>query len=178
MLANMKEFSRLKALLRIVDDVSRQKTLTDVYETILNQTTGFFGFDFGCISRVDYISRRIETVMCQSVIPKVVDPARWMSLSSYSWDEADILVDVFRTKRVVTIGARSPDEPPDPRLNEQIYTRFNHADLTRIWVPFVFAEEEGSKDAQVLAIIEAGYHPRHKGGAHTNKKRGGVVVFL
>jgi GAF domain-containing protein len=87
LLGNIEEFRRSKELLKIIDDAPLKNTLGDMYGFILNQTTGFFGFDFGAIAKVDYIGRRVETVMAQSAKPDLVDQTEWMLLSAYGLDE-------------------------------------------------------------------------------------------
>ncbi|MGA9771829.1 MAG: GAF domain-containing protein [Blastocatellia bacterium] len=179
MLGNIEEYRRSKGILKIIDDASNKEALPDIYRFILNQTTDFFGFDFGAISQINHIARRIETVMACSAKPDLVDPNQWMNFSSYAWDEYDILTDVFKRKSDVIIDAAGPGEPRDPRLNEKIYTRFNHGDLARIWVPFKFRRDASGReqDDLVLGIIEAGYH-RHTQERINQQKRDLFVRFV
>lgn len=160
-LGNIEEFRRSKRLLKIIDEASHKESLNEIYDFILRQTTDFFGFDFGAISRVDHIGRRVETVMSHSTKPELVDPSRWIHLSSYGWDGDDILTHVLRSKDWVIIDAAEQGEPRDPRLNKEIYGHFNHQDLARIWVPFIFNKAgrgPAQEDGLVLGVIEAGYH--------------------
>lgn len=165
MLGNITKHRRLKKLLEIIDEVSRQETLPQSYQAILQATTGFFGFDFGTISRIDYMNRMVETVLAHSAKFDLVDPNQWLPLSRYEWNKRDILTDVLNTKSAVIINAATAGEPRDERLNEEIYTRFQHQNLARIWVPFIFRRtandskpNDRQQDDTVLAIIEAGYH--------------------
>lgn len=160
-LANIEEFRRSKGLLKIINAASAKESLDEIYDFILNQTTDFFGFDFGAISRVEHMSRRIEMVKSRTVNPGLIDPEKWRHLSSYQLEGGDILNWVYENKRHEIINADGTGEPRDGRLNEEIYTGFKHRDLARIWVPFIFrkAERGGEqKDDLVLGIIEAGYH--------------------
>lgn len=160
-LGNIDEFRRSKGLLKIIDEASRMESLNEIYDFILRQTTDFFGFDFGAISRVDHIGRKIETVMTRTVRPGLVDPEKWLHLSRYALDGDDILSWVYREKCSVIVNAAAPGERRDPRLNEELYTRFEHEDLVRIWVPFIFSKAGGGRapeDELVLGVIEAGYH--------------------
>lgn len=179
MLSNIEEFRRSKELLRIIDDAPLKDTLSDMYKFILQQTTDFFGFDYGAISKVDHIGRRVETVMAYSAKPDLVDPTEWMNLSSYRLDEYDILTDVIERKKEVIINAAGPGEEHDPRLNMMIYARFNHQDLARIWVPFVFRHAESGSEQRdlVLGIIEAGYH-RQTQERIGQQKRDLFVLFV
>jgi signal transduction histidine kinase/putative methionine-R-sulfoxide reductase with GAF domain len=166
-LANIREMKRSKILINMLDIVSKKETLSEIYEFILKKTTDFFGFDFGSITTVDYNNEEIRTVKCHSIKPELVDPNQWKDLSTYHWNDNDILVDVFHKKKPEVIHALTPGETRDPRLNEYIYTTFNHQDLARIWIPFVFrkesstnlaGDEPGHDDESVLGIIEAGFH--------------------
>jgi len=161
MLGNLEELEQSKGLLRIIDDASLKETLKDTYQSILDQTIQFFGFDFGTISQVDQINQRIETEMVITKNPFLVDPTAWMTWSNYGWNDNDILVDVFKQKEDVIINALKPGEERDPRLNELIFDYFDHKNLARIWVPFIFRRSvgpTGRDDDLVLGIIEAGFH--------------------
>lgn len=177
-LANIEEFRRWKGLPKIIHNASRKVSENEIYDFILNQTTDFFGFDFGAISRVDYMGRRIETVKARTVKPDIVEPEKWKGLSRYPLDEDDILNWVYKNKVHEIIDAAGPGEPRDPRLNENIYIPFNHRDLARIWVPFIFKAGGGGEqeDDLVLGVIEAGYHRQTQ--ERINKQKSDLFVLF
>ena len=161
MLANFGQFKRSRGLPAIIGDVSRASSQDDIYDLILSQTIAFFGFDFCAISRIDKMGRSIEIVKTRTAKPDLVDPERWASMARFPLESKDILNWVQREKRHVIIDAARPGEARDPRLNEAIYTKFDHRDLARIWVPFIFrkfSDQREHEDDLVLGVIEAGYH--------------------
>lgn len=177
-LGNIVEFRRTKELLRILEAAPRKESHGDMLKFILEQTTGLFGFDFGAIYAVDHIRRRIESRSTRTVKRDLVNPEDWKSHSTYSWDDNDILVDVFNNKKEIVIDAAAPGETPDPRLNKEIYSLFKHKNLARIWVPFIFrrSEGEGAQEDLVLGIIEAGYHRQTQ--AHIGQQEKDLFVLF
>jgi hypothetical protein len=105
MLANIEEFNRSRGLPAIIRDASRPTSQDEMYNHILKQTTSFFGFDFGAISRVDHMSRMIQMVKGHSVKEDLVNPTEWMALSGYTLDSDDILGWVYREKKHEIIDA-------------------------------------------------------------------------
>ncbi len=161
MLANIGEFKRSRGLPAIIRDASRALSQDEIYNLILSQTTGFFGFDFGAIARVDHMSRTIEIVKTKTVKPDLVNPEEWAAQARYTLGSDDILSWVQREKKHEIIDAARPGQRRDKRLNEEIYKQFNHRDLARIWVPFIFRKAGVTgeyEDDLVLGVIEAGYH--------------------
>jgi signal transduction histidine kinase len=164
---NKERLVQIERWTKIIQDVVDQETVTALYELILEHTTGYFGFDYGSISRVDSKSKRVKTEICKSVKPHLVDPNRWKDESDYGWDDKDILVDVARNKKSEVISGPAVQLKWDPRLNQHIYDANNHKELVRLYVPFThrsatsaLRDERGSNpiEEKVLGVIEAGYH--------------------
>lgn len=177
-LTNIEEIRLWKGLPKIIRDASHAAAENEIYDFILKQTIEFFGFDFGAISRVDHMSRVIETVKTKTAKRNLVDPEQWRRLSRYPLDSGDILSWVCRRKTHVIIDALGADQARDQRLDENIYTTFRHRDLARIWVPFIFSKagSGGKQDDFVIGVIEAGYH--RKTQEHISKQKSELFVLF
>ncbi|HJP93602.1 MAG TPA: GAF domain-containing sensor histidine kinase [Pyrinomonadaceae bacterium] len=160
--------SQVERLTYLVNDVLDKESLTELYDLILEQTIGYFGFDYGAISRIDYKANQVKTVTGKSAKPKLVDPNQWKAESVYNLTDTDILVDVAKTRRSEVICGPIVEKNWDPRLNKKIYDKYNHKELVRIYVPFIVRKTfnprtplrttQEKTDESVLGIIEAGYH--------------------
>lgn len=160
--------SDISALVQLINDVMSRQTLAELYDLILSQTISYFGFHYGAISRVDAKTGRIKTVSGKSVHEGVIDPNEWKNLSDYGLDSPDILAYIVEKKRSEIISGPEVERQWDDRLNREIYDKYNHKDLVRIFIPFILRktgppgphEEGGAKviEEKVLGVIEAGYH--------------------
>ena len=74
----------------------------------------------------------------------------WFEMSRYSLDEDDILVDVYRTGRLETISGW------DDRFNREIYDRYGHERLLRIFAPIQLRD-------RVVGVIEVAFDRETKG---------------
>lgn len=94
-------------------------------DSVLSQLTDNLHFEFAVISLVDEYQHRIESVRGRNV------PPGWISRSKFDLGDKDILADVVRTGRTEVISER------DKRFNEEIYERFGHSRLARVFAPIV-----------------------------------------
>ncbi len=74
----------------------------------------------------------------------------WIQMSRYPLDHPDILTDIYRTGRTEVIGEW------DDRFNREIWEKFGHERLLRIFMPIRIRD-------RVLGVIEVGYDKRQKG---------------
>ncbi len=74
----------------------------------------------------------------------------WIQMSRYPLDHPDILTDIYRTGRTEVIGEW------DDRFNREIWEKFGHERLLRIFMPIQIRD-------RVLGVIEVGYDKRQKG---------------
>lgn len=177
--------SQIERLTQVTNDVldkaMGKESMSDLYELILRETISFFGFDYGAISRVDYKTGRIKTESGKSAHPHLVNPEDWMTESDYSLADGDILVDLTRKKRSEVISGPEVEKNWDARLNRDIYNKYNHKELVRIYVPFIIREagsagpQEGGGEAKaveekVVGVIEAGYHISRRGHISEEKR--------
>jgi hypothetical protein len=80
-------------------------------------------FEFATISAIDGYRGVIETIRSMNV------PPQWVRLARHSLDSTDIQAEVVRQCRSQVISGA------DPRLDPDIFERFDHIDLARVWVP-------------------------------------------
>jgi signal transduction histidine kinase len=103
-------------------DVYRLR-LDEVLDVVLDTLCHKLGFSFATVSLVNEDSREIGTVRGKNV------PGGWIAESHHPLDSHDIQAHVLRTGRTEVIGEW------DPRFDAQIWERYNHAQLVRVWVP-------------------------------------------
>lgn len=155
-----REWERIDAILKMIDGASQPTSWRDIDEFILKQTTQYFDFDYGIISRVDHLSQTIESASFKSRT-KFVNPGQWRHLAKYKLSDKDILAYIVRKPVAVVINGPADVKKWKAHLNKEIFDRFHHQNLVRMWVPFVFQESinpKGPKQIDVLGVIEAGYH--------------------
>ena len=114
------------------------QVLDGVLEYILSELTEHLGFEFAAISLVDEYRHCIETVRGRNISPG------WITRAKHSLDAKDIQSYVANTGETkIVVGW-------DELLDKEIYDRFDHVRLVRIWAPIV------SRDHGVVGTIEAG----------------------
>jgi len=113
--------------------------LDKVLSTVLEAICNTLGFAFAMISLVNEDQQEIGAVRAKNV------PEGWVADSHHPLDSHDIQADVLRTGRIEVLGAW------DSRFDERIWTKYNHVNLVRVWVPL-----------GTLGIIEAGFSKRDR----------------
>jgi GAF domain-containing protein len=109
--------------------------LTSIYEVL--------GFEYATVSLVDRTQNFIETQ--HGIWQGDVDSfPEWIEMSRYILDDVDIQADIVRTGKVEIISGW------DERFNKEIWEKFHHDRLIRIYMPIKIQEE-------VIGTIEAGY---------------------
>ena len=123
--------------------------LDQTLESILSELTEELKFGFATISLVDEYRNCIETVRGRNVSPG------WIMRAKHQMDIRDIQTEIVNThsKRII-------DEPND-LFDIDIYERFDHWRLARIWVPIV------TSDHVVVGTIEAGCNKERKNEVFT-----------
>jgi PAS domain S-box-containing protein len=106
------------------------------------------GYEYAAISTVDEAARRVG--VRHGIWGGQFDLfPEWIRMAQYSLDESDILADVCRTGRTEIVGEW------DDRFNREIWDRFGHERLLRIFVPIKIRD-------RVIGVIEAGYDKQIK----------------
>lgn len=155
-----REWERIDAILKMIDGASQPTSWRDIDEFILKQTVEYFAFDYGIISRVDHLSQTVESVSFKSKT-NLIKPGEWKHLAKYKLSDKDILAYIVRKPVTVVINGPRDIKKWKAHLSREIFDRFGHDKLVRMWVPFVFQENinpKTPKKIDVLGVIEAGYH--------------------
>ncbi len=115
-----------------VQSVRVQHSLESVFTELKER-----GFEFAIISAVDQYRGVIETMRCLNI------PPEWTRRARHTLDSDDIQSFIVRTRQTeVVVGQH-------PRLDRDIFERFDHGSLARVFVPVIDAGE-------VVGTIEAG----------------------
>jgi len=114
------------------------RVLDDAFEFILSELTEKLGFEFAAISLVDEYRDRVETVRGRNISPG------WIVRANHGLKQEDIQTYVVNTKRTKIIAGWHS------LFDREIYERFEHWRLARVWAPILSADE------QVVGTIEAG----------------------
>ena len=137
-------FAVLDALHESAAAVPGIQELDQILESILSELTEKLKFECATISLVDEYRNCIETVRGRNVSPG------WIMRARHQLDVRDIQTEVVNTHSKQII-----DEPND-LFDADIYERFEHWRLARIWVPIV------TSDHVVVGTIEAGCNKERK----------------
>jgi GAF domain-containing protein len=111
--------------------------LDSALDNILQELTDNLSFEFATVSLVDDYLRTIETIKAKNV------QVGWKLKSKHGLDSPDIQADIIRTGKTEII------EGWDERFDIEIYERFGHKDMVRIFAPII-------AEKQVIGVIEAG----------------------
>ena len=106
-------------------------------EEILRELTGQLEFDFAVISMVDPYQKRVQHVRGRNV------PAGWMRRAKFPINSEGIIPAVVESGRTEVIQGW------DKRFDPEIYKRYGHEDLIRVWVPI-------KAGTQVIGVMQAG----------------------
>jgi GAF domain-containing protein/signal transduction histidine kinase len=115
-------------------------------ESMLDHVVNVLGFEYATISLVDRYARRIVAVRGRNV------PPGWLTRSVHSLEGNDIQACVVRTRETVV------SDKWDSRFNKEIWTRYKHQTLARVFAPIISAKHG------VIGTVEAGasHDKRHE----------------
>ena len=135
--------SRKQLIDQLTDDIYRLLDSQQIAEHAVSEAVKQLGFDFATISLVDMDHQVIKSVAGKN--------AGWEHFSSHPLALDDIQSWVVRH----AMPAIS-DGSFDPRFNVEIYTKFDHAHCSRLWIPLLDPHAPEPREA-VLGTIEAGF---------------------
>ncbi len=146
-----KILSRRQAELRLLLDslhsssaaIPDIQALDELLESVLSELTEKLNFEFATISLVDKYRDCIETVRGRNVSPG------WIARAKHSLKVRDVQTEVVKTGEIQVIAG------PHELLDKEIYDRFEHWRLARIWAPIVSC-------GQCVGTIEAGCNKEHQ----------------
>ena len=139
---------RIAALYNFSRDLSAALDVDTVALTTLQAINDILAFEYATISLVDISRSMIETK--RGIWEGQLDVfPEWLEMSRYPLDHLDILTDIVYTGKAEIIDRW------DDRLNRDIWERFNHERLIRVFMPIRVKDK-------VLGVVEAGYDKSHK----------------
>jgi GAF domain-containing protein len=127
----------LTALNEIGEATTGTRKLDSELDDILHQLTDGLGFEYAMVSLVDEYRQVIESVRGRNVAPG------WIRRSRHELKSADIQADIVRTGRTEVF------DEWDERFDREIFERFGHVNLARIFSPLVV-------NGSVVGTLEAG----------------------
>lgn len=143
--------NELPALTTIVNGSIHHLQLNEVLDSVLETLCTRMGFTFATISLVDEHQQEISTIRGRNV------QESWIHDAHHPLDSHDIQADVLRTGKTEVIAAW------DPRFDGSIWTKYNHAELIRAWVPLgklgtieagFYTHERQTIDPMLVALLE------------------------
>lgn len=130
----------LEAITKVNEATANILRLDELITDLLSKIVEL-GFEFAALQLINREQNTIETVDGIN--------APWGAEARHSLNSNDIQADIVRTRRTEIIAG------PDPRFDQEIYKRFGHENLVRIFTPIIACGE-------VLGTVEAGYDRRNK----------------
>jgi GAF domain-containing protein len=128
-----------------------------IIRTILEAVHRAMGCEYLTVSLVDEQAGVIETRHGIWQDQYDVFP-EWIHLSRYPLGHPGILADIYRTGRTEVIGEW------DDRFDPEIWSKFRHERLLRIYMPLKVHE-------RILGVIEVGYDKQRKGQIDEEESR-------
>lgn len=144
------EFERkLDDLHKIETKIFGERNYDKVIDAVLRGITKTLGFEMVNISLVTPESNTIRTEHVTGIPRYEVD--KFKSMAIHSLSSNDIQADIIRNKEIEVPDAN------DQRFDEDIFKRFRHDRLIRVFVPMI-----ASTDKPPIGIVEAGYLREHR----------------
>jgi PAS domain S-box-containing protein len=144
-----KSAQRMQALYETSRALSSSLEEEPLMRAMLEAADRMLGYEYATISTVDEAARRVG--MRHGIWGGQFDLfPEWIQMAQYALDQPDILTDICRTGRTEIIGEW------DDRFNREIWDRFGHERLLRVFMPIKIRD-------RVIGVIEAGYDRQTKG---------------
>ncbi len=135
--------TELMVLEKVQETIAEYLDVDKILESVLEGVVTILGFDFATISKVEQTLNEIKTIRGKNV------PQEWIDMAWHSLNSNDIQAWVVRNKQEIKLTGW------DDRLDKEIYERFNHRNLVRVYLPII------SHDA-AYGTLEAGYKKDHR----------------
>jgi len=133
-----KIITELMALEEVQETITKYLDVDKILESVLDVVVDILGFDFATISKVELTLNEIKTIRGKNV------PQEWIDMAWHSLDSNDIQAWVIRNKKEIKLTEW------DDRFDREIYERFNHQNLVRIYLP-IFSRDSA------FGTLETGY---------------------
>ncbi len=149
---------QLGALQEMGRTISGTLEMDTVLDAVLEAVTATIGFSYAVISLVDEEAGEVRAIRGIGVSPEQIAGSR------RTLDSPDIMADIVRTGKTEVIDGW------DDRFDREMYEKFGHARLVRVFAPLVAR-------GKVIGLIEAGY-PREVRAAITQDDVEVLQMFL
>lgn len=182
----MQNDNLIKELVEKINIISRQSSLKETCELASKHIVELFNLDYAVISLFDFMKREIVSNAEYYYVRPDKDmglqhPGNWVNDSKYLEVDKDIVVEVFRQKRIVKVIGRhvfdtyAEDLPFEnaitfDSLNGKIFEEAGHEKLARIYLPIVHRKlKQGEKNIDFsLGVIEVGLKESEDGEFSTD----------
>lgn len=138
-----KIITELSALKMIQETITRTLNVDQILECVVHVVVEKLGFGYATISKVDFAKREIGAVKGINVSDE------FLKMAWHSVEGNDIQAWVARNKKEVLLSGW------DERLDRDIYERFNHQSLVRIYLPIL-------SRGDAYGTLETGYDKTHR----------------
>lgn len=139
--------NKIKDLRKIEQEIANQRDYKKIIQAVINGITKTLNFDIVNISLVNPEGTHINSEYVVGIPNDKINDFK--SMASHALDSDDIQADILRTKRIEV------PELNDKRLDKEIFDKFNHKNLIRVFIPMI---EASSSNNKVLGTVEAGYN--------------------
>jgi ligand-binding sensor domain-containing protein/signal transduction histidine kinase len=159
----------------LINEISKTGSMDGMINKALLHITSspLFKFDYGVFSIVDYKERLIQIKDSAFTNEKLIDPAKWREITStLSLDSEDVMArsvmenTVFKVKgeKVYSLNKGKVLRKEAAILDKQIFEKFDHKSLVRIFVPIrpPGAALENGLPVRVIGLMEVGFHKTTK----------------
>ncbi len=138
-----KIITELTALEKIQEAITNYLDVDMILRSVLDAVVDVLKFDYATISKVETTSNQIGTIDGKNV------PNEWLVMAWHPLDSNDIQAWVVRNKKEIKLTGW------DDRLDKEIFERFNHQNLVRVYLPIL-------SHGIAFGTLEAGYQKEHR----------------
>ncbi|MDZ7342000.1 MAG: GAF domain-containing protein, partial [candidate division KSB1 bacterium] len=141
--AKTKIITELTALEKVQEAITKYLDVDMILEGVLDVVIDVLGFDYATISKVEPTLNQIGTVNGRNV------PDEWLDMAWHPLDSNDIQAWVVNNRQEIKLTGW------DERLDRNIFERFNHQNLVRIYLPIL-------SHGAAFGTLETGYQKDHR----------------
>jgi GAF domain-containing protein len=135
-------------LLRAISEVGTRIVasavqLHDSLESLVDHVTNSLGFEYATVSLADEYRATVEMVHGKNV------PPGWLKMAKHALDSQDVDAFVIRTGETLVL------EGWDDRLDREMYYRYEHESLARVFTPL-------AAGGRIFGVLQAGTNRRRR----------------
>jgi signal transduction histidine kinase len=141
---------KLKHLRNIEKQISSQSDTDEIIRIISKGVTDILGFELVNISLVNVEKNTIDSEYVTGM--SKAEELEFKRMASHPLDGNDIQADVVRSGKIEV------PELNDSRFDREIFSKFQHHNVIRIFLPMIAFSNVGVSKSKVLGTLEASYH--------------------